>query len=167
MKKKPYIIAFFFFLVDFLSKIFISHKLVIGKSKEIIRNFFYITYTKNTGAAWSILSDQTVLLLIITVISLFIINKYMNKEKLNKYENYIYGMIIGGIVGNLYDRIFNHGVIDFFDFRIFGYHYPIFNLADTFIVTGIIFLIIYNIRKERYERNNSGRRENKNWFISS
>lgn len=162
MKKKPYIIAFFFFVIDFLSKIIISNKLELGQSKKIINNFFYITYVRNKGAAWSILEDQRILLLIITVFSLFLINKYMNKEKLSNLEEWTYGIIIGGIFGNLFDRIIYKNVIDFLDFKIFGYDYPVFNFADTFIVTGIILLIFISVRKERYERNNSRRRGEKN-----
>lgn len=155
MKKKPYIIAFFFFLMDLTSKQIIAHIMNINESIKVIDNFFYITYTHNNGAAWSILKDQRILLLIITVIVLFLINKYMNKEKLNNIETFSYGMIIGGIVGNLFDRIIFKYVIDFLDFKIFGYDYPIFNLADTFIVIGIILMIIISIRKELNERSNS------------
>ena len=158
MKKKPYIISFFFFILDFISKQIVIHFLIINESIIVIKNFFYLTYTKNNGAAWSILKDQRLLLLIVTVIVLFLINKYMNKEELSKIENFIYGMIIGGIIGNLFDRIVYSSVIDFLDFRIFGYNYPIFNLADTFIVIGIILLIIVSIRKEHYEKVNRGRK---------
>ena len=148
MNKKSYIIAFFFFLIDLITKQIVSHILILHKSIKIISNFFYLTYTRNTGAAWSILKDQRIMLLILSVIVLFIINKYINKEKLNKSENIIYGMIIGGILGNLFDRLIYGYVIDFIDFKIFGYDYPVFNLADTFIVVGIILLIIISIRKE-------------------
>ena len=158
MKKKPYIISFFFFILDFISKQIVIHFLSINESIIVIKNFFYLTYTKNNGAAWSILKDQRLLLLIVTVIVLFLINKYMNKEELSKIESFIYGMIIGGIIGNLFDRIVYSSVIDFLDFRIFGYNYPIFNLADTFIVIGIILLIIVSIRKEHYEKVNRGRK---------
>ena len=158
MKKKPYIIAFFFFIIDFISKQIVIHFLSLNESILVIKNFFYLTYTKNNGAAWSILKDQRLLLLIVTVIVLFLINKYMNKEELSKIENFIYGMIIGGIIGNLFDRIVYSSVIDFLDFKIFGYNYPIFNLADTFIVIGIILLIIVSIRKEHYEKVNRGRK---------
>ena len=82
----------------------------------------------------------------------------MNKEEINKIESISYGMIIGGIIGNLFDRIIYSYVIDFLDFRIFGYHYPVFNLADSFIVIGIIMMIILTIRKEYHERNNSRRK---------
>ncbi len=155
MKKKPYIIAFFFFIVDLLSKQLISHLMTVKDSFKVINKFFYITYVQNKGAAWSILEDQRILLLIISVIVLFLINKTINKEKLNNLECFSYGMIIGGIVGNIFDRIFYGFVIDFLDFRIFGYNYPVFNLADSFIVIGIILMAIITIRKEKHERSNS------------
>ena len=158
MNKRPYIIAFLFFILDLLSKQIINHVMSVGESIKVINNFFYITYTRNTGAAWSILEDQRILLLIISVIVLYLINKFMNKEKLSKIESLSYGIIIGGIVGNLIDRIFYGFVIDFLDFKLFGYDYPIFNLADTFIVVGIIIMGIISIRKEFYERNQSRRR---------
>ena len=158
MKKKPYLIAFFFFLLDFVSKQIIVHFLTLNESILVIKNFFYITYAKNSGAAWSILKDQRILLLIVSVLVLYLINRYMNKENLSKLEETIYGMIIGGILGNFFDRIIYSSVIDFLDFKIFGYNYPIFNLADTFIVIGIIMLIIVSIKKERYEKINSRRK---------
>ena len=70
MKKRPYIIAIFFFLIDFFSKQIVTHALVLNKSIKVIDNFFYLTYVKNTGAAWSILEDQRILLLIISVLAL-------------------------------------------------------------------------------------------------
>ena len=157
MKKRPYIIAFFFLMIDFFSKYIISHLLTLGESVKVINNFFYLTYVHNKGAAWSILEDQRILLLIITVIVLFLINKYMNKEELIKSECLSYGIIIGGILGNLVDRIFRGYVIDFLDFKIFGYNYPVFNLADSFIVIGIIIMVIISIRKENHEGNSSRR----------
>ena len=153
MKKKPYIIAFFFFLIDLISKQVVVHYLPYNESIEIIPRFFYLTYTKNTGAAWSIIEDKQILLLLITVIVLFLLNRHLINEKLSKIDNLIYGIMIGGILGNFFDRLCYHAVIDFLDFKIFGYNYPIFNFADTFIVIGIIILIINSIRKEHNEKN--------------
>ena len=151
MKKEPYIIALFFFLLDFISKQVIIHTIPLNESIKVIDKFFYLTYVRNKGAAFSILQDRRILLLIISVIALFLINKYMNKEELNKLESISYGMIIGGIIGNLFDRVFNSYVIDFLDFKIFGYNYPVFNLADSFIVIGIIIMIILSIKGKKKE----------------
>ena len=155
MKKKPYIIAFFIFLIDFFSKQIISHTFTLNQKYCYIKDFFYITYVKNTGAAFSILKDQRIPLLIVTVIILFILYKNINKEKMGKIEVLSYGLIIGGVLGNFFDRLMYGYVIDFLDFYIFGYDYPVFNLADSFIVIGITILIIYFIRKDHYERSNS------------
>ena len=68
---------------------------------------------------------------------------FIRNKKLNKFESINYGLLTGGIIGNLLDRIIYGYVIDFLDFNIIGYNYPIFNLADSFIVISII-LIIFN-----------------------
>lgn len=148
MNKKPYIIAFCFFILDFISKQVVIKVIDLHQSIGVIKNFFYLTYTRNTGAAFSILEDGRILFLVITVIILFFINKYMNKEDIKGIDNVIYGMIIGGILGNLFDRAVYGYVIDFLDFKIFSYNYPVFNLADTFIVVGVIMMIGTNLYKD-------------------
>ena len=142
-------------MIDLISKQIVSHILILDNQVTVIKNFFYLTYTKNRGAAWSILEDERIPLLILTVIVLFVIHKYLKKEKINKIETLSYGMLIGGILGNFFDRLIYGSVIDFLDFYIFGYNYPIFNLADTFIVIGIILIIILGFRKDKNERSNS------------
>lgn len=152
MNKKPYIIALCFFIIDLISKQIVVRLIPLYESIKVIKNFFYLTYTRNTGAAFSILEDARILLLIVTVIALFFINKFMNKEKLKGIDNVIYGIIIGGIFGNLFDRIVYGYVIDFLDFKIFGYNYPVFNLADTFIVVGALMLVGINLYKDYFKK---------------
>lgn len=153
-----YIICIILLIIDFISKRIVISNLELGKSIKVIKNFFYLTYTRNTGAAFSILEDSQILLIIITVIILFFINKNLNRSKLSKTETISFGLILGGILGNLYDRIAYKYVIDFLDFKIFGYNYPIFNLADTFIVIGVFILLIKYIKEDIHERNNSKRK---------
>lgn len=152
MKKKYLIVTFIFFLIDLISKTIMSNVLTIGKSIKVIKNFFYITLCHNEGAAFSILKDKQILLIIMAVIAVFFIYKYMNKENMDKLEGFAFSMITGGILGNLIDRIIYNHVIDFLDFKIFGYDYPVFNLADTFIVIGVILLFINFIKESRNER---------------
>ena len=147
MKKKYIIITFIFFIIDLISKQVLSRVLELGKSIKVIKNFFYITLAHNDGAAFSILRDKQILLIIITVIALFFIYKYVHKEDLGKLDSFAFSMITGGILGNLLDRIVYNYVIDFLDFKIFGYDFPIFNLADSFIVIGVILLIIKSIKE--------------------
>ena len=147
MKKKYLIITFIFFMIDLISKQVLSRVLELGKSIKVIKNFFYITLCHNDGAAFSILRDKQILLIIITLIALFFIYKYMNKQDLSKYDSFAFSMIVGGILGNLLDRIIYNYVIDFIDFKIFGYDFPVFNFADCFIVIGVILLMIKSIKE--------------------
>lgn len=118
-----------------------------GDSYTIINNFFSITLVGNTGAAFSILSSNTILLIIISVIVLNVIYFFFIKGKdLLKLETISYGILLGGIIGNLIDRVIHLQVIDYLDFCFFGYNFPVFNLADIAIVVSM-FLIGYQVIK--------------------
>ena len=139
-----------FVLIDQISKIIISNILTNNKSIEVIKSFFYLTYTHNEGAAFSILLGKRIFLILIAIIIIALLIYYIKKNKIEGRLNKMsLSLIIGGAFGNLIDRIVRGYVIDFLDFKIFNYNYPIFNLADTFIVIGVILLIIEMIRKER------------------
>ena len=115
-------------------------------SVSIIPNFFSITYVRNIGAAFSIMENSRILFIIIGFISLILIYKYLIMNKvINKYLMISYSMLIGGIIGNMIDRIIYGYVIDYLSFNFFGYNFPIFNLADTFIVVSIIMLLLYEV----------------------
>lgn len=141
--KKIYIISFICLLLDQLVKIIISNSMHVYESIKVINNFFYITSTKNTGAAFSILLGSRYLLILVSIIALIIFYKYLSKiTKFSKLEVISFGLIIGGTLGNLFDRIIYGYVIDFLDFKIFNYDAPIFNLADSFICVGCVIFII-------------------------
>ena len=130
-------------MLDQFIKILINKYIEFGKVISIIPNFFNLTNIKNTGAAFSILQDNTILLIILTVIIIIILDKYIKKEKnFTKLSSLSLGLIMGGIFGNLLDRIIHHGVIDYLSFKIFNYNAPIFNLADTTIVVGVLLFLI-------------------------
>ena len=143
------ILTIVFLVIDIVSKLIVSNLMDVYDSIIIIKDFFYITYVRNTGAAWSILADKTYLIIIISMIIIFLVGLYIYKNKpKSKFEVVGYSMVLGGAIGNFLDRIIYGYVIDFFDFYIFGYDYPIFNLADTFIFIGIVILIIYTWRSK-------------------
>lgn len=150
--KKIYIIAIITLLIDFASKLVITNLFELNSSKEVIKNFFYLTYIGNTGGAWGIFQNHTLLLVLITIIFLLVFIYFLEKNKTAKFEKNCYGLMLGGIFGNLIDRSLRGYVVDFLDFRIFGYNYPVFNLADCFIVIGLLLLIIYYIRTGFNER---------------
>ena len=148
VNKKVYVIALLAFIVDFISKLVISNLLIENQSIRVINNFFYITYAKNTGVAFSMLEGNVVFIVVMTVMIMFFLIKYINSKKFNVFESVTYGMIIGGAVGNLFDRLIHSYVIDFFDFYIFGYDAPIFNIADIFIVVGIGLVLVSSFKEE-------------------
>lgn len=146
--KKVYIFALISLIIDQIVKILVSNYLILGQTIKIINNFFYLTYVQNKGAAFSILIGYRYILIIITFIFLYYLYKCIKKQKsLNKLEIISYGLLLGGIIGNLIDRIIYGYVIDYFDFMIFNYNFPIFNLADSFIVIGCIILVINSYLK--------------------
>ena len=118
-------------------------------SITIIKNFFYLTYINNDGAAFSILVGKRIFLILIAVLVIVMLIRYIKKNNIqNKLELVSISLIIGGSLGNLMDRVVRGYVIDFLDFKIFNYNFPIFNLADTFIVIGVFLLLLKEIRKE-------------------
>lgn len=146
MKKKIYGLAFLFFLLDLVSKVLITHFLELSSSIKIIDKFFYLTYVQNKGAAFSILENKQVLILLVTLFVLFFLNNYLTKTEVKKKEILAYSMIIGGILGNLFDRLVYGYVIDFLSFHFGSFNYPVFNLADTFIVIGAFLLMFLSFR---------------------
>lgn len=143
-----FITACFLILFDQLSKNFIVNHFMLGESKEIISNFFNITSHRNRGAAWGILQDSRLFFIVVTLIFMGILSYYLfkHKGKLSSFDKITFSLIYAGAIGNFIDRLTRHEVVDFLDFRIFGYDFPIFNLADCFICIGVFFLMlkIYN-----------------------
>ena len=143
MYKKLFIFTIIFLLIDQLSKGLINIYFNLNESIEIIPNFFRLTYVHNQGAAFSMFTGARWFFIIMAIIALNIIYIFfIRNKKLKNIEIVIYSLLIGGIIGNLIDRILYGYVIDFFDFTIFGYNFAIFNFADSFIVIAIIILLI-------------------------
>ena len=120
----------------------------LDKSIILIPHFFNLTKVYNYGASWSFLSGYNILLIIITIIMLIILYNYQKKFKENIRNTIAFSLLYGGIWGNLLNRLVYGYVIDFLDFKIFGYDFPIFNFADIWIVLGILLLFIAILKKE-------------------
>lgn len=145
MKNREYIykITSICLIIDQLIKLLINTKMTLHQQIKVIPNFFTIFYVKNTGAAFSILENNTILLTIISVIFIVILDRFIKKEKSFKnLEAISLGMIMGGIFGNLIDRIIHHAVIDYLSYKIFSYEFPVFNIADICITVGVFLLIL-------------------------
>lgn len=160
MKKRLVIITVVVFLIDLISKIIISSSIKLNESIIVINNFFNLTYVRNTGAAFSFLTNHVVLLIIISFISLFLFYKYYGEFQKSLRNDFAFGLTIGGLLGNLFDRICFGYVKDFLDFNIFGYNYPVFNLSDCALFIGVLLIIYAIIKGEDYGI--SSRKKSKN-----
>lgn len=128
---------------------------VYGESIELIPSFFKITYAQNTGAAWSVLEGHMTFFYVVTIIALILLGWYFKNLKDYQIVQKI-GVIlmIAGTLGNFIDRLLFQFVRDSLDFRILDYNFPIFNIADILLVSGVFLLIIdetiktFNIRSK-------------------
>ncbi|MBQ9011348.1 MAG: signal peptidase II [Bacilli bacterium] len=150
--KRIFIVAVIITFIDQIIKNALFFNFSLNESLTVIDNFFNITLLGNTGAAFSILLANTSLLIAVSVIAIILIYWFFIKNQvLDKKSQYIYGILFGGIIGNLIDRLFRGYVIDYLDFTIFGYSFPVFNLADICITISIVLLIFYIYKGEKNE----------------
>lgn len=157
--KKIGIISLIVIIIDRILKVLVTNNFVLNVRNKIIDGFFYITNCHNEGAAFSLFSGNVLFLIFITLIVLFLIYRTINKENVNKIGILAYGLLLGGILGNLYDRIFYGYVIDYLDFVIFKFNFAIFNLADAAIVIGAILLIVFEGSDNDGRKNNDRSRK--------
>jgi signal peptidase II len=143
-------------LLDQLSKFYIDNTFELLQSKRVITNFFHITYIRNPGAAFGILSDNAIRLPFFITISLLAslgILWYIRRIPRGKHwQQLALGLILSGALGNLMDRIRLSEVIDFLDVHWYNYHWPAFNIADSAICIGVTILLICSWQEERQKK---------------
>ncbi|HMV12918.1 MAG TPA: signal peptidase II [Nitrosomonas sp.] len=138
------IIAFIVVALDLVTKYWVESALVFGQQIPIT-SFFNLVLTYNPGAAFSFLGDasgwQRWFLSGIAFIACAVISYLLYKHTENKLFCWALSLVLGGALGNLYDRITLGHVVDFLDFYIGDYHWPAFNVADSAICIGAALLI--------------------------
>lgn len=140
--KKELVFSFIVFLVvifDQLTKYFI-----LKTNPNLNLKILKITLIKNTGAGFGILQNQTFLLGIISLIVALLIIIYYKKIPKDTFPHILFALFLGGVIGNLIDRLFRGYVIDFINFGF----WPAFNLADAVLTVSVIGLIVYYWRKD-------------------
>jgi len=157
-----YVSALIVFILDQLTKTWIFNHLQLDsyyppEAITVIDGFFYIVHIGNEGAAWGMLSGYGGLLAAFALIALFAIYKLRHSLELRrKPMQAAFGLLIGGILGNMIDRLIHGHVIDFLDFHFpvnipwimpTG-RYPSFNIADCGIVIGTIIYLILSFKSE-------------------
>ena len=146
MNRNKTIIGIIIICIDQLTKNLVQ---VFDADVNIINNFLRIKYVQNTGAAFSMFKGHTTILILVSIVLLVLVYNLMFSYKETKLNNLSFGLIIGGIIGNLIDRIFFQCVRDFIDINIFNF--PIFNIADMAIVFGIVLLLISSFMEGKNE----------------
>ncbi|WP_115352991.1 signal peptidase II [Staphylococcus saprophyticus] len=148
MKRQYYIgislfITIIILVLDQITKFIIASSMKVGDSFEVISNFLNITSHRNDGAAWGILSGKMSFFFIITIIILVVLIVFYIKEaKNNLLMQIAISLLFAGALGNFIDRVLHGEVVDFVDTYIFGYNFPIFNVADSSLTIGVLLIII-------------------------
>lgn len=153
MKNKIlFITAIILFILDRISKILVISNITESTFYPLIKGVISLTYLKNTGAAFSLLQDKQIFLISISIFIIIFIFKYFIKHTLpNKFTQIAWGMILGGAVGNLFDRLNYNYVIDFINLEFINF--PVFNIADIAISIGVIAISYYILFIEGKNKN--------------
>ncbi len=145
-------------LLDQVSKLIVINTIAEGQVIEVIKGVLHFTYLENKGAAFGMLADQRWIFMVVSVVAIAAIFFFLWKEKPESmFVKTTLALILGGGIGNMIDRIFRPGVVDFIDARFFFYpqisfdggfsvtisDFPVFNVADCFITVGCAVLICY------------------------
>ena len=141
-------------LLDQVSKYLITIFIEYGSQLPVIKDFFYITYTRNKGAAWGILQDGRYFFIGVTIIVSAVL-VYMLVKSDNRVLRTSLSMILGGAAGNFIDRVRVGSVVDFLDFYFGSYNFPTFNVADSFVVVGTFILgyyLMFIYKEETWKR---------------
>ncbi len=132
--------SFLVVIIDQVSKFFVRQKVRLYSQKVIIPHFLNLVHIKNKGIAFGIFNSQGMMSYLLVIISLFavgfIIYLIITEKKKDFFMSLSLGMILGGAIGNLLDRVCFGEVTDFIDVHVRNFHWPAFNVADMAITTG-------------------------------
>lgn len=156
--RKRYATAFAWALLvlipDQVSKWIVQNAFALWESREVIPGFFNLTLVHNMGAAFGFLNSheidwQTPFFVVVTLCALgFILYLIRSEEGAERLMRCGLGLVLGGALGNLADRISHRYVIDFLDFHLGGWHWPAFNVADCGITVGAAVIVLsYGMRQ--------------------
>lgn len=131
-------------IIDQLTKFLVVQYMTIGQSISIIDNFIYITSHRNEGAAWGILQGKMLFFYVVTLIVIGVVILWIRRldVKTEKLLVIALSLILGGAIGNFIDRVMYQHVVDFIDTYIFGYNFPIFNIADSALCIGVFLMAV-------------------------
>lgn len=150
MRKYHFLIALLVVVLDQFSKWLVASstwRIELNDSIVVLPGFFRLTHVQNTGAAFGLFADSSSewkisILVVFSVLALVVVSTLLWKNSHAITSTGVgLSLILGGAVGNLWDRLFSKHVVDFFDFYLWTYHWPAFNVADSAIVLGALLLV--------------------------
>jgi signal peptidase II len=143
-----FLLALFVVLLDRWTKRLVAAHIAMYSHIQLIPGFFRITHTENTGAAFSLFADspshwKTAMLISFSVVAMIVVSILLWKQsRALTMTGIALSLILGGAVGNLWDRVASGRVVDFLLFYVKSYQWPVFNLADSAIVVGASLLVL-------------------------
>ena len=143
-----FLLALFVVLIDRWTKRLVAAHIAMYTHIQVIPGFFRITHTENTGAAFSLFADspshwKTAMLISFSVVAMIVVSVLLWKQsRALTMTGIALSLILGGAVGNLWDRVASGRVVDFLLFYVKTYQWPVFNLADSAIVVGASLLVL-------------------------
>ena len=147
MRKYHFLIALLVVLLDRASKWVVESTITLHDSIPVLPGFFRLTHVQNSGAAFGLFADSSsewkiTILVMFSLLALVVVSALLWKNSHAMSTTGVgLALILGGAVGNLWDRLFSGHVVDFFDFYVGSYHWPAFNVADSAIVIGAFLLV--------------------------
>jgi signal peptidase II len=146
-RKYHFLIAILVIVLDRMSKWLVAGNITLHDSISVLPGFFRLTHVQNSGAAFGLFAESSsewkvAILILFSILALAVVSALLWK---NSHSMTVTGvglaLILGGAVGNLWDRLLTGHVVDFFDFYLGSYHWPAFNVADSAIVIGALLLV--------------------------
>jgi signal peptidase II len=159
MLKRHLLIAASILVLDRITKWAIVQTIALEDARSIIPGFFRLTHLKNPGAAFSLFAESTspfktamLIAFSLAALAVVVLLLWRGRNDFNA-STLALSLILGGAIGNLWDRLTDGRVTDFLDFYVGAHHWPPFNVADSAIVVGGLLLLMRMLRKEPQARN--------------
>ena len=142
-----FFVASLVFILDRITKMAVTSTMSYGQSIKILPKIFHVTFVLNNGTAFGLFKGANVALAILSALVIMLISFYVLKNRAPGFANPLtLGLILGGALGNLFDRVRFGYIIDFIDFRV----WPVFNVADSAITIGMA-VLAWNILKQNFK----------------
>jgi signal peptidase II len=140
------------FLVDAVSKLAVARTLEPGASVRVLGDVVRLTHVKNFGASFGLFPGSTLTLIVISSVAVLIVFALALHSMDRTSQMILLGLIMGGALGNLFDRVRLGGVIDFVDIGVGSIRWPVFNAADVAVTLGVILLLLQYLRRSERSR---------------